>query len=113
MMRNDDPPGGVWFRVNGAGAWNGGDVHVNETVYEPDVWVHMAFTFDSSTYELKCYVNGELKGTKITEDTRSVASETNSLIMGGASEQYEGLMDEVYIYDVVLTEAEISNLAGI
>ena len=120
MLRKDDwapniPPN-AWFRITGAvegDAWDAGDLWINEC-WAPGEWVHMAFTFDEDTDTLSCYINGQLAGENVLPEGRGVASDTNPLIMGQVGgEEYQGLMDEVYIYDVVLTEAEISNLAGI
>jgi hypothetical protein len=122
MLRHDDwgdqiPPN-LWFRITGGvdpetaeDAWNSGDVWINEC-WAPGEWVHMAFTFDEDTDTLSGYINGELAGVTVVPESRSVASDTNPLIIGhgGGSEEYQGLMDEVYIYDVVLTEAEIWGL---
>jgi len=120
MMRHDDwapnVPPNVWFRMTGADpndpneGWDAGDLWINEC-WAPDEWVHMAFTFDEDTDTLSGYINGELAGVTVVPEGRGVASDTNPLIMGqGAGEEYQGLMDEVSIYDVVLTEAEIWNL---
>jgi len=118
MLRHDDwgeppqVPPNAWFRMTGTeGEWNSGDLWINEC-WAPDEWVHMAFTFDEDTDTLSGYINGQLAGVTVVPEGRGVASDTNPLIMGhgGGVEQYEGLMDEVRIYDVVLTAAEIWNL---
>ena len=118
MLRHDDwgeppqVPPNAWFRMTGTeGEWNSGDLWINEC-WAPDEWVHMAFTFDEDTDTLSGYINGKLAGVTVVPEGRGVASDTNPLIMGhgGGTEQYEGLMDEVRIYDVVLTAAEIWNL---
>jgi len=119
MLRHDDwgeppqVPPNAWFRMTGTeGEWNSGDLWIDEC-WAPDEWVHMAFTFDEDTDTLSGYINGELAGITVVPEGRSVASDMNPLIMGhgGGYEEYQGLMDEVCIYDIVLTEAEILNLA--
>ncbi len=111
MLRIDDPPGGVWFRINGTGGgWADGDVQVNETLYEANTWVHMLFTFDSVTREEKVYINGELRGTDTAAEGRSVANMVNDLRFGsdtGAGEPYTGMLDEVAIWDNALTAEEV------
>jgi hypothetical protein len=122
MLRHDDWDGQVppnaWFRMTGGAdpetaedAWNSGDLWIDEC-WAPNEWVHMAFTFDEDTDTLSGYINGEPAGVTVVPESRGVASDTNPLIMGhgGGSEQYEGLMDDVSIYDVALTEAEIWKL---
>jgi len=118
MLRNDDwgdnVPPNAWFRMSGTeGEWNSGDLWINEC-WAPDEWVHMAFTFDEDTDALSGYINGELAGFTIVPEGRGVASDTNPLIMGhgGGIEPYQGLLDEVCIYDVALTDAEIWKLAN-
>jgi len=122
MLRHDDWDGQVppnaWFRITGGvdpeteeDAWNSGDLWIDEC-WAPNEWVHMAFTFDEDTDTLSGYINGEPAGVTVVPESRAVASDTNPLIMGhgGGIEQYEGLMDDVSIYDVVLTDAEIWKL---
>jgi hypothetical protein len=118
MLRHDDWDGQIppnaWFRMTGTeGEWNSGDLWINEC-WAPGEWVHMAFTFDEATDTLSGYINGQPAGVTVVPEGRGVASDINPLIMGhgGGYEEYQGLMDDVRIYDVVLTEAEISNLAA-
>jgi hypothetical protein len=122
MLRHDDwgdqiPPN-VWFRITGGvdpetpeDAWNSGDIWINEC-WAPGEWVHMAFTFDEDTDTLSGYINGELAGVTVVPESRSVASDTNPLIMGhgGGSEEYQGLMDDVSVYDRALSEDEILDI---
>jgi len=113
MLRIDNPPGGVWFRVHGSGGdWNGGDLAINETVYEANTWVHMAFTFDSETREIKGYINGELKGTNTAAEGRSVANTEDDLRFGNTrtGEVYDGMLDDVRIYNRPLTPEEIKQI---
>jgi len=124
MMRNDSDwlgPANLWFRVTGESevdpAWDGGDlwIHGEDPIYTAGEWIHLAFTFDNSTKELKGYVDGVLAGERVLDEaTRAVGNLTNPLILGqGLGEQYEGRLDDVYIYDNVLTEAEIQDVSGI
>ena len=112
MLRIDAPPGGVWFRIHGVeGDWNGGDLQINETVYEPNEWVHMAFTFDSESHEINGYINGELKDpSPITAGAdRSVANMEDDLRFGntGTGENYDGMLDDIQIYNRPLTQEEV------
>jgi len=110
MLRMDAPPGGVWFRIHGAeGGWAGGDLQINETVYEANTWVNMAFTYDGTTRKIKGYINGELRGTNTAAEGRSVVNTVNDFRLGntGTGEVYNGLLDDVRIYARVLNDIEI------
>ena len=118
MLRHDEwgdqVPPNMWFRMTGTeGAWNEGDLWLDAS-WVHNAWTAVAFTFDEATDTLSGYINGVLAGTTVVPEGRSVGSLTNSLIMGhGGTEDYQGLLDDVYIYDHVLTEAEIQGLQGI
>jgi len=112
MLRRDEPPRGVWFRIhgdNGASNWDDGDLHINEPVYADDTWVHMTFTFDSVTREIKGYIDGELRGTAHAAGCRSVANTVDDLRFGntGTGENYMGALDEIAIWNNALTPGEV------
>ena len=110
MLRTDSPPGGLWFRIHGsdAGGWAGGDLQINEALYEPDTWVQMIVTFDSVTSEINGYINGELRGTNTLADGRTLANAQQDLRFGNTgAEMYNGAMDEVAIWDQALTADEV------
>ncbi len=117
MLRKDDwapnVPPNVWFRITGTeGGWDAGDLWINEC-WTPGEWTHMAFTFDEDTDTLSGYINGEPAGKTVVPEGRSVATETNPLILGATGgENYRGLMSDVYLYDVALTGAQIWKLAN-
>jgi len=74
----------------------------------PNVWVHLAGTYDGAT--LRLYVNGA-QVTSLAR-TGSIATSTNPLQIGGDSiygQFFAGLIDEVRVYNVALTAAEIQN----
>ncbi len=115
MLRMGAPPGGVWFRIHGTeGGWADGDLQINETVYEANTWVNMAFTYDGTTRKIKGYINGELRGTNIADEDRSVVNTVDDFRLGntGTGEVYNGLLDDVRIYDRVLNDIEILMLNG-
>ena len=74
-------------------------------------WAHVAATFDGTT--AKVYLNGEM----VQEGNFSFGSDTEAPIQIGSSTSgggnaFNGALDEVRIYDIVLSEAEILELAG-
>jgi len=109
VYSRDEGEGGVWFRVHGADdAWNGGDIIIADNLPK-DEWYHLAFTFDGTTRELKGYYNGELKASKICEAGRSIYPTPSDLRLGntGAGGAFSGSLDEVAVWNHVLTEDEI------
>ena len=74
-----------------------------------DEWSHVAFTFNEDTDRVRMYVNGA----KIDSGLISRAlgdSATDLLIGSSASGGYKGKIDEVAIFDRVLTQSEITEL---
>jgi hypothetical protein len=73
-----------------------------------NTWSHLAVTYDGSA--LRLYVNGTQVASKA--QTGSINSSTAPLRFGGDSvwgEYFNGLIDEVRIYNVALTVAQIQN----
>ena len=73
-----------------------------------NTWTHLASTYDGST--LKLYVNG----TMVSSGSRSgvIATSSNPLQIGGDSifgQHFAGTIDEVRVYDVALTAAQIQS----
>ena len=74
----------------------------------PNSWTHLATTYDGST--LRLYVNGAVATSMPL--TGAIGSSTNPLRIGGNSiwaEWFNGLIDEVRVYDRALTAAEIQS----
>ena len=74
-------------------------------------WVHIAVTFDGTT--AKGYING----VKTVEGAFTFGSDREAPIQFGADtfgggNAYNGALDEIRLYDVVLTDAEVAALAG-
>ena len=71
-------------------------------------WSHLALTFDGSV--LRLYVNGIQAGTQAF--TGSMATSANPLQIGGDSlygQFYNGLIDEVRVYNIALTPTQIQS----
>jgi hypothetical protein len=90
-----------WIRIgsNEVNANGSGLLAVN-------TWTHLAVTYDGAT--LRLYVNGTQVGTRAIGGT--LATSTGVLRIGGNSvwgEFFSGLIDEVRVYNRVLTAAEI------
>jgi len=100
-------------------AWRHGDGAVeygtfNNVFTDGEVWYHIVCSRTLSPKEITCYKNGIKLGT--VPYIKDVVSGTNPLTIGsGLTYYYNGLIDEVRIYDSALTISAIRNdyLAGL
>jgi len=74
-------------------------------------WANVAITFDGAI--AKFYFNGQMTG----QGAFSFGSDTEAAIQFGACQAnggnpFNGALDEIRLYDIVLTDAEIRTLAG-
>ena len=101
-------PGNTWQFWTGDGGWKsvqGPAVNLGE-------WDHLAGTYADGTQKL--YVNGELVGEIASAPNVNPSQEL--LIGAGANERtnheylFKGIIDEVRVYDRVLSEAEIASV---
>jgi hypothetical protein len=71
-------------------------------------WTHLAMTYDGAT--LKIYVNGTLATS--TPQSGTMTASTNALQIGGDTtygQYFKGLIDEVRVYNIALTQAQIQS----
>jgi Concanavalin A-like lectin/glucanases superfamily len=81
---------------------------VGSTSLTPSAWTHLAVTYDGATLWL--YVNGTLAGSKAVSG--AITPTTEALPIGGNniwSEWFQGLIDEVRVYNRALAQAEIQS----
>ncbi|MCK4293568.1 MAG: LamG domain-containing protein [Planctomycetes bacterium] len=112
--------GAMWYVINGPeGNWEAGHLRLDGSqgvalpLYYADEWVHLAFTFKDETKELSGYVNGELKASRVINPSRSVIDCPADMRIGrtaNGSPNWDGVVDELVIYDHVLTPEEIPTL---
>ena len=81
---------------------------------EPGEWAHIAVTYDGVASEAKTYVNGMLVDTfSRSGPIGDVYTEYDELRIGGrenaADQRFNGLIDEVRIWNTTRTEAEIKS----
>ncbi len=100
---NDSGP----LRPAGGGTLGGATVFVSGPTASPiNAWTHVALTYNGTT--LRLYVNGVLAASQAR--TGSIQASSNPLWIGGNSpygEYFQGLIDEIRIYNRALTQAEI------
>ncbi|MGC9309693.1 MAG: LamG domain-containing protein [Candidatus Nanoarchaeia archaeon] len=116
--RSGDNQNGYWFYVAnnaklGFLAMTSNDYDAVATSAEIPIgeWVHVTATYNKSdAKQVKLYINGQLD----THNTLSkqIGSSSNNLIIGdrGSLHYLDGSIDELAIYNKVLSEAEVSNL---
>jgi hypothetical protein len=101
---------GLWYKASGdsyridikTSSWQ--VFTINSANIPADTWTHITFTFNAGT--LKAYQNGVLLETHTTSGTTLAAS--GKLRLGAFS--YNGLIDEIVIYNRALSESEIQDL---
>ena len=84
------------------------------TAINDDVWHHVAFTRDSGTGEVVVYVDG-VEEARATRASGTVNNNTFTSLgriedTGGTPEYYQGDLDNVQIFDHVLTPAEVQDI---
>lgn len=80
---------------------------------EQNGWVHLVAVRNTAAGLLELYINGTQVGTTTDNTKESIASPNYPLLIGNTNEGnslYGGIIDEVRIYNVALTQAEITTL---
>jgi hypothetical protein len=92
---------------SGGGTFNGTVAYVSgSTPNAVNAWTHVALTYDGATLQL--YVNGVQASSQVR--TGGIQTNSNPLWIGGNSpygEYFQGLIDEVRVYNRALNQAEI------
>lgn len=75
-------------------------------------WYHLVITMDDSINTYKIYINGDLEASDASAITANFANTSHPLYIGnsGQSEYFDGKIDEVSIFNKVLTQAEVTSL---
>ena len=98
----DSPAGG-----SGGGTWNSNSKMV------AGEWVHAAISYDGST--IRFYIDGGPDSLEVTA-ALTFGIVDQSLILGcdfpGGDEYFDGVMDDVRIYDYALSDGEVGWLSG-
>ena len=113
MVRPSSENNAVRFAVQGNGSDGWFNSVVANNAYTVGNWSHIACSFDGATGTSKIYVNGQLIDSRTDLAACSVASITSNLNVGRSStggEHFNGTLDEVLIYNYVLSDAEIDNI---
>ncbi len=96
------PSGGI-----GEGTWN------TNTQMVSGIWVHVAITYDGST--LRFYIDGAQDSLEVPLNL-TFGTVSESLVLGcdfpGGDEYFDGVMDDVRIYDRSLSAAQVQDLVN-
>ncbi len=100
--------GRVLISVSGSGGYTG---LRSKTTLSPYTWTHVAGVFDSASTSYKLYINGNLD-TNRTPSTITLDRDTDQPFRIGTydfnfADNFKGLLDEVRIWNVARTQAEI------
>ena len=72
-------------------------------------WYHFTGTYDGSTFRV--YVNGEEKGSAAAEGSINAAGENDLFLgVGERNRHFNGVIDEVMMWNRALSESEIKQL---
>lgn len=106
--------GKVHFRINEESSSN--KYHLSSAVAYPtdgNTWMHVAATFDGTV--MKLYINGVEEKISSLNVALSILPNSEDLFIGArvnGQNPYKGALDEVRIYNVALSAADIAELAG-
>jgi hypothetical protein len=99
--------GNVFFRLNGSDSWRAN----SSSLYPHDgnTWMHVAATYDGT--KMTIYINGVAEDTD-TNPLTSINTNSNNLVIGtnasdSTSGLFDGAIDEVRVWNVIRSEAEI------
>jgi hypothetical protein len=100
------------WAVSGAG--HGENGHTGEWPIEPGNWYHVTVSYDAITREVNAYLNGALMSTS-TADFPGFYNKKMAIGAAQAADEtlgveYDGLVDDVRLYDCVLEELEIARI---
>jgi methionine-rich copper-binding protein CopC len=87
-------------------------VFSNDNVLTSETWQQVVVTFDTSADTVTFYVNGTTAGTAtVTNDLNTNTKNVFIGAEGAVSGYFDGILDDLRVYDRVLSVGEISSLA--
>lgn len=115
-IRNAEDKPHLIFWSNGAGA-SLSRFESNTAITDTGTWIHLVVTCDVSVPTATFYIDGDKKTTNSITTSATSMSDTSSKVLVGATigggvavEFLDGLIDDVAIFDRVLTDSEVTTL---
>jgi len=75
-----------------------------------DDWHFVACTFDSSSGEISIFIDGELSHIESGYIGKVIQNTANNLGIGGQGNAFNGILDELRLYNRALSESELKNI---
>ncbi|MCF6175695.1 MAG: LamG domain-containing protein [Victivallaceae bacterium] len=99
----------LYFNIYNGSSWVGATY--SSTKIQPDIWTHVAATYDKATGEIKIYIDGMLNNTK-TITSSSISANTQRVEIGRVWGGWEfgGSIDDVMIHNRALNGLEICRI---
>ena len=120
-VHDGNPTGGsadrlIWLTGDNLGArtWNNEIITTSALDVADAQWHHVVHTFGGTEGGQKLYVDGVLaaSGSKANSDFTAQTSVTIGFANDGTNDWFDGLIDEVRIYDRAMTAADVTALYG-
>lgn len=112
LLRIDPPQEGNKMSsfVKPGGAW---EPRASANVPDEDTWIHFAATYDSNekNEQLVVYVNGKRAGASTRPGDIAVTANPVELGKWGGGSYFVGIIDEAAIFNVALSEDDLSTIA--
>ena len=122
LVRPDAEDSPLRFRIGGwqsYGGW-GAECRLPAGAYKDGEWVHIVCTYDSATDTASIYVNGELPANGALNPKTGIAGDGGycdgvnnveaPLFLRGGRETFDGILDDVAIWDQALTAEEVMSV---
>ncbi len=93
------------------GFYAGGYIfHTTSVDLDINTWYHVVATFDDSANNVKIYINGVEELDESETNSPTASNDTTKIGGGWTNEVWDGFLDDVRIYDRVLSAAEVKRL---
>lgn len=125
IRKGDGPSSPDWAGIayyESGGPDRGSIYYLDETIWQADTWYHIAATWDASVGMMKFYIDGVVVESRAVKlgTPMSLDPMTDEILIGTTymysfhdypERRLQGVMDELYVYEYVLTDEEIFEAA--
>jgi hypothetical protein len=98
-----------WLNAGQLSAGHGGSTNqvVDPATITTNKWTHVAVTYDAATTTMRLYRDGTLVNTNTGVASNYASQTTYIASLSGAAGYFEGIIDEVRIWNIARTQAQI------